>query len=1036
MVKRIKFWKEKCDERVWLRQKLVVVFSQCTHLTHWNSLREQPLVHKANLVRYRDIWERWQVFTDWRKNLWRDACDHYARVFYAFYTRECMAGWKRYIVHRHEHYARLRKAEAHHIRRRKRVAVRDIWNPHRLRRREYIRVLLCADKVVARRRQTTHIRAWQQRAAFQTVMKRNAKKALGYLRNIRTVKTFRTLARNAVQRRRARVVVHKLIDAFNRRESEMPFMTWKTNAAIMTAIIQDAAATEIQKQARILLARWRVTRLVAKKHYLFETNVGRELNVTEVGPTDIDQFLRRHDLVLIHYYIPWDDVPARRDAYSRAASWTALEAAKWLQRHVMCTPRETPPSEWEQQEWGAPAAPLEPKIAFAKANVAAMDSEDYGRSLGVRMNVPKTPTIRAYWRHGRGDTIDPLTGDRVSKLPDAKDSPTWSFLPEDFAEVDLFGTGKDWDPNNPATPAPKPVTSQDDLTHDGRLRNGRAIQDWVRAKLERVLEIEIKSQIEIARWARGHHVRAVIVPNRKAEAYWEKQPLWVRQKNKRTGEIEFYNRVSGETTVERPDVYVTPREEREAALSLAEQMRLAALEGGELPTAMQFKDAVVCMVCQENIAAWKCLDACDVPMCDGCTNDSHRSGAYAGHKCVAVDVKAMHNNKRMCGECEVRVAHMFCVQCLDTYCRDCYADAHATGRRQFHKYTLMSEKNAMRVPKDQRDKIVSTKAHDIVLRREWKTLRIMEAELAETMRLAEAKRKRLDEFREVVKEAFDKYDEDDSGTMEIDELERLLEHELREPVEHEELQKAIQEMDADGNGVVDFEEFLDWFTSPEIRNRNVSLKLRAMRFRLRVRARARNGAQATEEAAKRAAKIAAKRIAEARAKVKARVDVAAAKIAKAKAKVYAKLPERLRKAYEAPPRVPNTSVGPITIADFDRLQEVFIRWTKEKFLLDIPYHGFLNKRKAMDAFEEVFVPNWNNGDLDVWHYHDGRRFALDDETWVQTWNNEEGQFEYQAIDPETDAPYKEEPEILHHDPKVGVPRPLFGGSGLASCFLA
>ena len=146
-----------------------------------------------------------------------------------------------------------------------------------------------------------------------------------------------------------------------------------------------------------------------------------------------------------------------------------------------------------------------------------------------------------------------------------------------------------------------------------------------------------------------------------------------------------------------------------------------------------------------------------------------------------------------------------------------------------------------------------------------------------------------------------------------------------------------------------------------------------------------------------------KRIAEARAKVKARVDVAAAKIAKAKAKVYAKLPERLRKAYEAPPRVPNTSVGPITIADFDRLQEVFIRWTKEKFLLDIPYHGFLNKRKAMDAFEEVFVPNWNNGDLDVWHYHDGRRFALDDETWVQTWNNEEGQFEYQAIDPETDA---------------------------------
>ena len=106
----------------------------------------------------------------------------------------------------------------------------------------------------------------------------------------------------------------------------------------------------------------------------------------------------------------------------------------------------------------------------------------------------------------------------------------------------------------------------------------------------------------------------------------------------------------------------------------------------------------------------------------------------------------------------------------------------------------MTEKNAMRVPKDQRDNIVSTKAHDITKRREWKTLRIMEEEHAERVATEEAKKSRLDEFRDVVQVAFNKYDEDGSGTMEIDELEQMLKHELREPVPPEDLQAAIQEI--------------------------------------------------------------------------------------------------------------------------------------------------------------------------------------------------------------------------------------------------
>ena len=989
MMKRFKHMKEIVQERKEIRAELRIVFLQCVSLNTWNSFAQQPLVQKANLVRYRDIWQRWGVFTAWRKNLWQSAVDHYDDVFRTFYTKECWLGWRRYLKHRHEHYARLAKGEAHCIRRQQWLAIKYM-NEHRLRRRLYIRVIVVADKKAARKCQKSHLRAWRARAAFQTTMKANARKALGYLRNSRIIKSYHTLAQNAVQRRHARKVVKNLLYNFNRRESEMPFMTWKTNAAIMTEILQEWASTLIQKRARVVLAKKKYASIVRKKKYLFETAVKREMDVHVVEPDTIDDFLRNYDMVVVHYYIPWDDVDESREAFARAAAWNQQLTGKWLQRHLMNTPTLNPYASWGDEE-----APLSNRCVFAKANVAALDSKDYGRSLGVRMNVSITPTIRIYWRWGRGPNIVP-----------AKENPTFSFVPEDY-QLDLNATTHQ-------LLTPTWITDVDTSLFIGK-NEGKPLQTAILNKLDRLLKIEVAAQIQIARWSRGHIARAVKVPARKAEVYWEKQPLWVRRENKRTGEVEFYNRVSGQLAMDRPPEYVTPREEKSAKKTVLEMLNDGT---DDEPTALQFKDSVICMICEEDLAAWKCLNTCDVPMCDGCYNDSHKTGAYVSHKCAAVDVSAMHTNKRMCGECEVRKADLFCIQCLDTYCRDCYGDAHKSGRRQFHKYTLMTEKNAMRVPKDQRENIISTKAHDIVQRREWKTLRIMEVEHAAKMADEAALKKRLDEFRDVVKLAFDKYDEDGSGTMEIDELEQMMKHELREPIKPEDLQAAIQEMDQDGNGVVDFEEFLEWFTSNGVRNRNANALLRAMRFKLRVEARGKNAARATEAAVKRAAKLAGQRMSVAKNKAKKQFNKAAQRAAKARAKVYAKLPERFRKAYEAPPRIPNTAVGPIIAKDFDRLQEIFMRWTKEKFLLDIPYHGFLNKRKAQDAFEEVFMPHWNQGLLDIWHYHDGRRFQYEDETWEQRWDNDEGMFYYQDIDEETGEVFENSQKLLHDPLKM------------------
>ena len=272
--------------------------------------------------------------------------------------------------------------------------------------------------------------------------------------------------------------------------------------------------------------------------------------------------------------------------------------------------------------------------------------------------------------------------------------------------------------------------------------------------------------------------------------------------------------------------------------------------------------------------------------------------------------------------------------------------------------------------------------------------------------------------------AFSKYDVDGSGTMESLELADLLRKELNEPVTSTELEDAVRDMDADGNGVIDFEEFLDWFTSDSIRGRKGSLLLKTLRFKLRVQAKLRRTAESASRAIGKAMKAAKEKSAAVGAKIAKAAKRTSAAVARAKSRIYKKLPKKIRAMYEAPPRIPNTSVGPIDMKDFDRLQQVFLRWCKETFLLDIPYHGFLNTKKAKDAFEEVFIPRWNNGELDIWHYHDGREFELNGEQWIQTWDADNGRFEYREWDSSKKEILYPGDEALFVDPlKVANCRP-------------
>ena len=69
----------------------------------------------------------------------------------------------------------------------------------------------------------------------------------------------------------------------------------------------------------------------------------------------------------------------------------------------------------------------------------------------------------------------------------------------------------------------------------------------------------------------------------------------------------------------------------------------------------------------------------------------------------------------------------------------------------------------------------------------------------------------VEEHRDLLRLAFDRYDEDGSETIDVRELGVLMRRELCEPMSRKQLEAAVRSMDDDGSGEVDFDEFARWF---------------------------------------------------------------------------------------------------------------------------------------------------------------------------------------------------------------------------------
>ena len=64
----------------------------------------------------------------------------------------------------------------------------------------------------------------------------------------------------------------------------------------------------------------------------------------------------------------------------------------------------------------------------------------------------------------------------------------------------------------------------------------------------------------------------------------------------------------------------------------------------------------------------------------------------------------------------------------------------------------------------------------------------------------------------IARNVFKKFDSDNSNTISVDEFQNLVEY-LGESLTDSEINSAVKELDTDGSGIIECEEFLSWWTS-------------------------------------------------------------------------------------------------------------------------------------------------------------------------------------------------------------------------------
>ena len=168
-----------------------------------------------------------------------------------------------------------------------------------------------------------------------------------------------------------------------------------------------------------------------------------------------------------------------------------------------------------------------------------------------------------------------------------------------------------------------------------------------------------------------------------------------------------------------------------------------------------------------------------------------------------------------------------CEECVDQFCETCFVSRHSRGHKAGHKWCDVAEpppnpyvsKNAQSFsPKSKKETLslhVESYIRDIARRhnKDWATYNILVQREKDRVNHEEL----VTQFKLELRDMFERYDKDGSGSIDRWELMDMIRSELCEPVSDDEIDEAMKVIDINGDGTVDYDEFVEWWVVSKLK---------------------------------------------------------------------------------------------------------------------------------------------------------------------------------------------------------------------------
>lgn len=403
------------------------------------------------------------------------------------------------------------------------------------------------------------------------------------------------------------------------------------------------------------------------------------------------------------------------------------------------------------------------------------------------------------------------------------------------------------------------------------------------------------------------------------------------------------------------------------------------------------------------LATLKCRD-CTQALCTHCFAALHRSGKRMLHLADRIEVCAMNNpSAAMCDVCEVAACKKLCGTCklLQStsiteprdrgFCTSCFERAHCDPKGGGHS----GNNHRVKVPwwDSERFKthewsrasigsltLLST-AQDVVTRYQWTTLAMYQQQQQTLLQAERTQKEREDELfairvqhEAILRDAFDRYDSDRSGSIDRVEFKRMFREELCQPLSDDQIDDAMRAMDKSGDGMIQFDELLLWFAEGVRDNKVASQASNLLKDALK-------------------AKRTMRRY---REKLNALVPPVGASIKDKLSLLDSTVNEA---SPPVAPKVPGfPSIACLVPGDYVSKRKVFFRFLKEICALEWVEddEAIIPIENARDVFDSVFLPRWNAGELTFDFYFDDEAFEFEGAEWHRCWDAERRKYVYQT----------------------------------------